>query len=35
MQIIMEIHAGEGGDHACLLVEDMFKAYKKFFERKG
>jgi protein subunit release factor A len=35
MKRIFEINAGEGGDHACLLVIDMSIAYKKFFDKKG
>jgi protein subunit release factor A len=33
--ITLEIRAGEGGDDARLLVDELAVAYERFFDRKG
>ncbi len=31
----LELHQGEGGDDAALLVADFARAYERFFVRRG
>ena len=33
--MIVEIRAAEGGSDAKLLVEDQYRIYRKFVERRG
>jgi protein subunit release factor A len=35
MSVIVEIRAGEGGDHSKALVLDQFKIYEKLGARRG
>ncbi|MCZ7648459.1 MAG: PCRF domain-containing protein [Planctomycetota bacterium] len=33
--VIMELHAGTGGDEAALFVANLFEMYKRFIEKRG